>query len=46
MSKHTEERTSFLLSIILTALFMGFSFPTGKYLISIDHAPPFLIEGW
>lgn len=46
MNKAIEKRSSFLPSIILTTLFMGSSFPTGKYLISIEHAPPFLIGGW
>lgn len=45
MNKAIEKRSSFLPSIILTTLFMGSSFPTGKYLISIEHAPPFL-RGW
>ncbi|MDK7927727.1 MAG: DMT family transporter [Staphylococcus simulans] len=40
-SKHT-----FLFSIIFTTIFMGSSFPTGKYLISVDCTPPFYIGGW
>ena len=41
-----SSRVSFLLSITLTTIFMGSSFPTGKYLISLNHAPPFLIGSW
>lgn len=36
----------FLTSIIFTTIFMGSSFPTGKYLISLEHVPPFLLGGW
>ncbi len=41
-----SSKNSFLFSIILTTIFMGSSFPTGKYLISINRAPPFLIGSW
>lgn len=43
--KSTSTRT-FLTSIILTTIFMGSSFPTGKYLISLEHVPPFLLGSW
>lgn len=46
MSLKSLSRNSFLFSIILTTIFMGSSFPTGKYLISSNHAPPFLIGSW
>ncbi|MCD8914336.1 DMT family transporter [Staphylococcus simulans] len=36
----------FYFSVIFSTIFMGSSFPTGKYLISIEHAPPFFIGGW
>ncbi|MDR0297182.1 MAG: DMT family transporter [Streptococcaceae bacterium] len=44
-----QARTSnrlFLTSILLTTIFMGSSFPTGKYLISVEYVPPFLLGGW
>jgi len=41
-----KKRDGFLISIILTTIFMGSSFPTGKYLISIEHVPPFLLGGY
>ena len=46
MNFKKSSRVSFLLSITLTTIFMGSSFPTGKYLISLNHAPPFLIGSW
>lgn len=41
-----KKKDYFLISILLTTVFMGSSFPTGKYLISIEHVPPFLLGGW
>ncbi|GBG96044.1 DMT family transporter [Lactococcus termiticola] len=41
-----KKKDGFLISIILTTIFMGSSFPTGKYLISIEHVPPFLLGGY
>ncbi len=35
----------FLISILLTTLFMGSSFPTGKYLIVVEKTPPLLLGG-
>ncbi|MCI2947457.1 DMT family transporter [Staphylococcus caledonicus] len=46
MNFKKSPKLSFLISIILTTVFMGSSFPTGKYLISLNHAPPFLIGSW
>lgn len=46
MDSKKSSMNSFLFSIILTTIFMGSSFPTGKYLISLNNAPPFLIGGW
>lgn len=43
--KQTSNRT-FLVSILLTTIFMGSSFPTGKFLISVEHVPPFLLGGY
>ncbi|PNZ28591.1 putative transport protein [Staphylococcus petrasii] len=37
---------TFYVCIILTTICMGSSFPTGKYLISIEHVPPMLLGGW
>lgn len=44
--KQQASRHIFLLSIIFTTIFMGSSFPTGKYLISVEGTPPFYIGGW
>ena len=33
----------FLSAILLTTIFMGSSFPTGKYLIAVEKTPPLLI---
>lgn len=44
--QNQTSRRMFLTSIILTTIFMGSSFPTGKYLISVEHVPPFLLGGW
>ncbi|CAM3186291.1 EamA family transporter [Lactococcus hircilactis] len=46
MKKEKTTQPIFLTCIILTTVFMGSSFPTGKYLISIEHIPPFLLGGW
>lgn len=35
----------FVISILLTTIFMGSSFPTGKYLIAVENTPPLLIGG-
>ena len=35
----------FLSAILLTTIFMGSSFPTGKYLIAVEQTPPLLIGG-
>ena len=35
----------FLSAILLTTIFMGSSFPTGKYLITVEQTPPLLIGG-
>lgn len=35
----------FAISILLTTIFMGSSFPTGKYLIAVENTPPLLIGG-
>lgn len=35
----------FVISILLTTIFMGSSFPTGKYLIVVENTPPLLIGG-
>ena len=35
----------FLISILITTLFMGSSFPTGKYLIVVEKTPPLLLGG-
>lgn len=37
---------SFTLAILFTTIFMGSSFPTGKFLISVEHVPPFYLGGW
>lgn len=36
----------FLISILITTLFMGSSFPTGKYLIVVEKTPPLLLGGF
>lgn len=41
-----SKNQNFLIAILLTTIFMGSSFPTGKYLISVEHVPPFLLGGW
>lgn len=46
MEQNQSSTKVFLTSVILTTIFMGSSFPTGKYLISIEHVPPFLLGGW
>ena len=35
----------FVISILVTTIFMGSSFPTGKYLIAVENTPPLLIGG-
>lgn len=37
---------NFMLKVIIATICMGSSFPTGKYLISYEHMPPFLMGGW
>lgn len=46
MHQRSTSNCIFLTSIILTTIFMGSSFPTGKYLISLEHFPPFLLGSW
>ncbi|EHI74604.1 Uncharacterized inner membrane transporter yiJE [Streptococcus criceti] len=46
MTNKSEPKQLFITGIVLTTIFMGSSFPTGKYLISSDLAPPFFIGGW
>lgn len=46
MKKHLNVSIVFYISILFTTIFMGSSFPTGKYLISIEHVPPMLLGGW
>ena len=46
MKQRQTSSSIFLASIILTTVFMGSSFPTGKYLISIEKVPPFILGGW
>lgn len=36
---------TFLVSILFTTIFMGSSFPTGKYLIVVERTPPLLLGG-
>ena len=43
MKKNSE--IVFVISILLTTIFMGSSFPTGKYLIAVENTPPLLIGG-
>ena len=45
MQTQTSRRV-FLTCILLTTVFMGSSFPTGKYLISVEQVPPFLLGAW
>lgn len=46
MNKANSKKQNFLIAILFTTIFMGSSFPTGKYLISVEHIPPFLLGGW
>lgn len=46
MKKHLNTSITFYMSILFTTIFMGSSFPTGKYLISNEHVPPMLLGGW
>ncbi|GAB5054426.1 MULTISPECIES: EamA family transporter [Pediococcus] len=46
MDQTKKNDSNFLIAIILTTIFMGSSFPTGKFLISLEHVPPFLMGGW
>lgn len=46
MNLHQRSYLYFYICIILTTICMGSSFPTGKYLISIEHVPPMLLGGW
>ncbi len=46
MQQSSTPNRTFLTSIILTTVFMGSSFPTGKYLISFEHVPPFFLGGY
>lgn len=46
MQKNGTSTRIFLISIIFTTIFMGSSFPTGKYLISLEHIPPFILGSW
>ena len=43
MKKNSD--IGFAISILLTTIFMGSSFPTGKYLIAVENTPPLLIGG-
>jgi len=42
----TTRNMNFLLKVVIATLCMGSSFPTGKYLISYENMPPFLMGGW
>ena len=46
MNLHQRSHLYFYICIILTTICMSSSFPTGKYLISIEHVPPMLLGGW
>lgn len=46
MNQEKLKNNKFIIAILLTTIFMGTSFPTGKYLLSVDQVPPFLLGGW
>lgn len=46
MKQDKSKNQKFIIAILLTTIFMGTSFPTGKYLLSVDQVPPFLLGGW
>ncbi|MBE1237307.1 DMT family transporter [Phaeovibrio sulfidiphilus] len=41
-----KEMLSFVALLLCATVFMGSSFPAGKFLLSHEHLPPFFLAGW
>lgn len=44
--KFKEKNVRYYLIILFSTIFMGSSFPSGKFLIYSENIPPFLVFGW